>query len=141
MSPMAELIVDGVLALLLIAAIAACWIVYRRLGTIRAGQAELKALVDSLNAAVLEAQRSVSNLKHSSTEIEQKLGSQVQKAKVLADELTMITEAGNNLADRIEGGLTNARSKGQEPTREVDEKLEAVSAEQKALLDALKEAR
>lgn len=106
MMPLSELIIDGLLAFLLIAAIVLFMMVYRRLGTIREGQAELGQLVDHLNNAAAGAQRSVAGLNATAEGIESRLKLESQKATVIADELSLMTEAGNNLADRIEKGLT-----------------------------------
>ncbi len=131
------MIVDGVLAVLLVTAIVVSIIVYKRLGTIREGQAQLRELVDELNRAVVNAQSSVAGLKKSAVEVEEILQARVQKASALADELGMITEAGNNLADRIERGLTSA--KRGEATQTKAEK--AGSKQQQEILAALREAR
>ncbi|WND01682.1 DUF6468 domain-containing protein [Temperatibacter marinus] len=151
MTPLLALVIDGVLAVLLIAAIGACMVVYKKLNAIRSGQDEMKAIVQELNTAVIEAQRSVGQLKHTAVEVEEQLQTQVKKAKVLSDELLLITEAGNNLADRIEQRLTKESGKGSDPLHTVSEKSEAdlfgsqpkkkVKSEQKQLLEALKEAR
>ena len=132
------MIVDGVLAILLLSVIIVCMMVYRRLATIKEGQAELGKLVDDLNVAVLEAQRSVTDLKVSSTQISDTLGNDIARARGIADELSVITEAGNNLADRIEKGLTEGRG-----TAKAEKKAQPAekSEQQKALLDALKQAR
>ncbi|MFC3051223.1 DUF6468 domain-containing protein [Kordiimonas pumila] len=106
-----ELIVDSVLAVLLFAVIIVCLIVYRKLSVIKEGQTELRDLVDRLNTAVFEAQRSVGTLGKSASDIEGRLKVEVQKASAIADELSLITEAGNNLADRIEKGLTQGDGK------------------------------
>lgn len=137
MDAYSALIIDVILALLLVGAIVACFVVYRRLNTIRQGQDELKQLVDQLNNAAIEAQRSVAGLKASADEIEQRLSAERQKAGILADELAMITEAGNNLADRIEKGLTSgkAESRGAEP------EVKASKKQQQEILAALREAR
>lgn len=141
MDNMSALMVDGILALLLLAAIVVCAFVYRRLGTIKEGQAELRVLVDQLNNAVVEAQRSVANLKQSAAEVEGRLQVEIRKANSLSDELGMITEAGNNLADRIERGLTGAGTQPKpdvavDTSRPVKEKKQ-----QKEILSALREAR
>lgn len=141
MDGLSNLVVDGVLALLLVAAIVVCFFVYRRLGTIKEGQAELRLLVDQLNHAVVEAQRSVANLKQSAAEVEGRLQVETKRASSLADELGLITEAGNNLADRIERGLTGAGQQsrtdaGVASTEQVREKQQ-----QKEILSALREAR
>lgn len=137
-----EMIVDAVLAVLLIAAIVASTIVYRRLGTIREGQAELRALVDSLNTAVIDAQRSVGNLRQAAQDVEGRLDAKTAKAAAIADELGMITEAGNNLADRIERGLTSGRSAEAAPSgAEPPAEAQASKKQQQEILAALREAR
>jgi len=132
------LIVDSILAVLLVGAIIACFIVYRRLSTIREGQDELRQLVEQLNHAAVEAQRSVAGLRSSADEIEQRLSSERQRASVLADELAMITEAGNNLADRIEKGLTSEK-RGEKQSLSGEDK--ASKKQQQEILAALREAR
>lgn len=163
MSPMWSIAIDSVLVVLLVAAIISSILVYKKLVNLRDGQAEMKKLVDDLNNAVIEAQRSVGSLKHTAVEAESTLQTQVQKAKGLSEELLMITEAGNNLADRIEKGLTTGQranrqseggSKGQssgqkkvfnarDENGDSDEEkgTKTFRPEQKELLDALKEAR
>jgi len=141
MNLMSPLLIDGVLAFLLLAVIIACFIVYRRLGTIREGQAELRILVDQLNNAVVEAQRSVANLKQSAAEVEGRLQVETRKASSLADELGLITEAGNNLADRIERGLTGGVSSDNSEARAIQAKSDPAKKQQKNILAALREAR
>lgn len=141
MNWMSPLLIDGVLAFLLIAVILTCFIVYRRLGTIREGQAELRILVDQLNNAVVEAQRSVANLKQSAAEVEGRLQIETRKASSLADELGLITEAGNNLADRIERGLTGDISSDNSEALALRAKVDPAKKQQKNILAALREAR
>jgi len=146
MEGISSLLIDGVLAVLLLSVIFVCFFVYRRLGTIKEGQAELRILVDQLNHAVIEAQRSVGNLKQSAAEVEGRLQTETRKASSLADELGLITEAGNNLADRIERGLTGGA--GQlKPEQSNQGQYESTSQadpdkkQQKEILAALREAR
>lgn len=141
MDAMSTLLIDGILALLLVTVIIVCSFVYRRLGTIKEGQAELRLLVDQLNNAVVEAQRSVANLRQSAAEVEGRLQVETRKASVLADELGLITEAGNNLADRIEQGLTGARDTGQAASKTAPEQQVKEKQQQKEILSALREAR
>jgi len=137
MPELSVLIIDSILALLLIAVIIVCLLVSRRLGTIKSGQAELRELVDQLNAAVGNAQTSVVSLKGSAEEIEAKLKLERQRASAIADELALMTEAGNNLADRIEKGLTGAGAAANETTAASDPSRK----QQEEILAALKEAR
>lgn len=141
MDGLSNLVVDGVLALLLLAAIVVCFFVYRRLGTIKEGQAELRLLVDQLNNAVVEAQRSVANLKQSAAEVEGRLQVETKRASSLADELGLITEAGNNLADRIERGLTGAGQQSRSDASQGSNEQVREKQQQKEILSALREAR
>lgn len=141
MDGLSNLVVDGVLALLLLAAIVVCFFVYRRLGTIKEGQAELRLLVDQLNNAVVEAQRSVANLKQSAAEVEGRLQVETKRASSLADELGLITEAGNNLADRIERGLTGAGQQSRSDASQGSTEQVREKQQQKEILSALREAR
>jgi len=133
-----ELTIDGVLALLLVSAIAIFILVYKRLATIRAGQSELKVLVDQLSGAAANAQRSVAGLKSSAEEIELRLKHESQNASAIADELSMMTEAGNNLADRIEKGLTGRAA---DPDKQATPVKKESKKQQKEILAALREAR
>ena len=146
MEGVSSLLIDGVLAVLLVAVIFVCFFVYRRLGTIKEGQAELRILVDQLNHAVIEAQRSVGNLKQSAAEVEGRLQIETRKASSLADELGLITEAGNNLADRIERGLTGGagQTSASQSNLAHDERAPKANPDkkhQKEILAALREAR
>lgn len=138
-----NMIVDGVLAILLIAVIVVSSIVYRRLATIKEGQEQLRQLVDSLNNAVVDAQRSVGNLRQAALDAEEKLETRIKKANSMADELGMITEAGNNLADRIERGLTGGADapKGSSASATGQGEPQASKKQQQEILAALREAR
>lgn len=158
MDPYIGIIVDGALGLLLVAVIVTCLIVYRRLKALQNGQDEMKKVVSDLNMAVNQAQKSVLGMKQTAVEVEAQLQTQIKKAKLLSDELIVITEAGNNLADRIEKKLTQGKSSqgnlnqgdktsGHTSSDGIVEKVKTtdqgkkVGAKQKELLDALKEAR
>ncbi|WP_286828492.1 MULTISPECIES: DUF6468 domain-containing protein [Kordiimonas] len=136
-----EMIVDGVLAILLIAVIVVCTIVYRRLSTIREGQEQLRQLVDSLNNAVVDAQRSVGNIRQAALDADEKLSAEIKRAKSMAEELSMITEAGNNLADRIEQGLTGDKPSAPAKAAADPAEPKANKKQQQEILAALREAR
>ena len=105
------LIVDIVLVLLLGAVLVACIRVNRGLSTIRDGQAELADLAGRLDQATAQARAAITELKSESATAEKDLRSEIRKARALADELILITEAGDNLAARLEQGLTGGKGK------------------------------
>ena len=134
MSGWFEIMLDGLLALLLIGAIVACWIVSRRLSIIREGQQELRQLVDDLNAAMVEARGGVTVMKNAAREAAEGLDVHLKRARALSDELALMTASANNLADRLEAGVAGKGQALKPPS------VEEVK-EQQEILDALKEAR
>ncbi|WP_374764500.1 DUF6468 domain-containing protein [Yunchengibacter salinarum] len=104
-----DLTIDGVLALLLIGAMITGYMVHRRLSALREGQKEMEGLVTRLDGAVNRAQHAIGDLKTEAGAAREKLEGNIRRAKSLSEELAMITEAGNNLADRIDHGLTTSR--------------------------------
>lgn len=127
-------LIDGVLALLLIGAIVACWVVSKRLSTIREGQDELRKLVDDLNLAMTKAQKSAETIKKASSQASAQIDEEMTRARSMVDELSLMTASANNLADRLERGVeTVSKSRQPEPDSEL--------REQKDILDKLRQAR
>lgn len=140
-------LVDGVLSLLLVIAMIQGYRLHRAFERMRSGQTELHKVIGSLNASVSEAQRGVAALKAAASEAEEQIRSESRKARALVDELSLITEAGNNLADRIEKRLTGSTAANAPPPAEGAAEAAAADAgapageAQKELLSALKSAR
>ena len=99
------LLLDLLVAVLLSATIFCCWQLNRRLVVLRGGHDELRLLIENLNEATRRAQVATVELKSSSDAIGNRMNGQVAGARALVDELKMIVEAGNTLADRVSGGL------------------------------------
>lgn len=97
-----ELIANAVVAVLLIVMIGFSFVLNRRLDGLRRSNDEMAGLIAALNQAAERAQMSVHQLKTIGQETEHTLKMEVAKARSLADELALITEAGSDLADRIE---------------------------------------
>jgi|SRR3546814_537157 hypothetical protein len=100
---------DVVVAVLLVVTVVYCWRLNQRLSTLRQGRAELAALVTQLTQATMRAESSIGALKIAAKEASQGLEENIGTARSLRDELAMITETGNNLANRLETGLTGPR--------------------------------
>lgn len=99
------LLLDVLVATLLSATIFYCWQLNRRLVVLRGGHDELRLLIENLNEATRRAQVATVELKSSSDTVGTRLNGQMAGARALVDELKMIVEAGNTLADRVSGGL------------------------------------
>jgi hypothetical protein len=106
-----SLIVEVTLAALLAATLICCVRLDRRLRHLRNDQESLSATVRALNAAVTAAQSSLAGLRAAAHDVDESLGRKVSSARGLADELSLLTSAGERIAARIE----NARAPNAAP--------------------------
>jgi predicted nucleic acid-binding Zn-ribbon protein len=143
-----EMIIDIALVGLLAVVIASSFILNRRIETLRKGQAEMANLVEKLDKATTTAQLSVGQLRQTGSKAQDELSREISRGRALADELALITEAGDNLASRLEQRLSAAadRQKKQSgPTlRDMDVASENRMANedgQHSIIEALKHAR
>jgi len=97
-----------VIAALLGVTIFYCTLVNRRLAALRSGKDELKKVVEDLTVATTSAQMNIERLKEAGKEVVFTLEDDVRKGRALSDELSLMIEAGNNLANRLEGGRERA---------------------------------
>jgi hypothetical protein len=104
-----DLILDGIVAILLAVTVAYCVVLDRSLRALRNGRDELRGLIENLDRATVGANFSVQELKKAGDTLGADLEAQIQKARKLADELGMMVESGDNIANRLEqntlGGL------------------------------------
>jgi hypothetical protein len=107
-----ELIADGLLALLLIAALAAIVRLELRLRTVRSGQAEMARTAQELNAAAHRAEAAIRGLRATADGAGSDLDARIGRARALADELTLLSERG---AGRTNAGDAPRSARGTEP--------------------------
>jgi len=112
----AGLILESLVAVLLIVTIGYCFILNRRLALLRGGQNELNEVVRTLNEATDKARNSVEHLRRSSVSIAEDLSGKITTARALCDELGVIVESGNSLADRLAGSLSSSGAPGRKPS-------------------------
>lgn len=103
-----SMLVDLVAIALLGTTVFYCVLLNRRLGAMRDGQDGLKDTIHTLNEACDRAAMSVRNLAGATEQVDEELTRRLERARALADELGMILESGNNLADRLTGASTEA---------------------------------
>ena len=145
---MVDIILEAVLAVLLLGVIASCFVVSRKLSALRSGQDGLKRLIDQLNAATFQAQASVAKLKSEGAKAESDLVAATSRARTLADELTLIVQAADSQAGRIEAGLSQSRDDGTSARTAGDAESGASASpvpselhERQDILEALREIR
>ncbi|RMF12628.1 MAG: chemotaxis protein [Alphaproteobacteria bacterium] len=140
-----DLAVEALVATLLAVTIGYCFVLNRRLARLRADQNALADLITSLNQATARAEEGVFQLRSVSQSAEESLKSEIARARALSDELALITEAGSNLADRIEAGLSEARggrTQPARPTRKVEQfPTEEASGDDDDIRQAIRAAR
>ena len=100
-----ELYIDILLSALLAATIFYCVLLNRRLTAMRDAQNEFEALIREFGQATRQAEASLVNLRQAGEEVGANLDTMIGSGRDLYDELKIITESGNVLADRIEYGL------------------------------------
>ena len=144
------LILDGLVALLLVVTLFYCFALNRRLRDLRSGQDGMRDLINALNEATNRAQTSITQLKGAGESVAAHLQEDVAKARSLADELSLMVETGNNIADRLSGTASKATAAGEVqlkelraavgPTSSRADEDDDVSAEQ-SMMKALRHAR
>jgi hypothetical protein len=97
-----SLIVEGTLAALLVATIFFCARLEKRIRLLRADQTGLAGTISALNSAIGAAQVSLAGLKTAAREADEKLAKNVSQARALADELALLSSAGERVATRFE---------------------------------------
>ena len=133
-------ILDIVIAALLGVTIVYCWRLNRRLAALRQGRAELAKLISSLTEATTKAEAGISQLKGSAQEAGDELRKELSSARALRDELALITESGNNLANRLEERLMNAGRTREDGSVDL-QAVRAARAERRARTGADNDAR
>jgi biopolymer transport protein ExbB/TolQ len=134
-----EIYVDFVLVLLLAATVVYCFVLNRRIGSLRRAQGEFETLLQKFTQATQQAEVSLAKLHQAGDEIGADLERKINDGRDLHDELSIITQTGNGLADRIERGLVG-RDRAGETTpavRQEDERSES----ERELIEALRQAR
>jgi len=100
-----ELFIDGIIILMVAILIGVAIKLNFRLKKFRGAQQEMATMVGQLNEIIATAQQSILSLKQAAGTEEVRLRELLDKARAMADELSMINDTGSNLANRIEQGL------------------------------------
>jgi len=97
-----SLILETVVAILLCVTVGYCYLLDKRLRALRSGKDELKGVINELNQATERAAHGIAHLKSNSDSVFANFEERMSAARALADELTLITESADNIANRIE---------------------------------------
>lgn len=148
-----DMMLEVIVCVLLVATIGYCATIDRRLRAMRSGQDGLRDLINDLTGATSQAMNAISHLRQASDATGAALTEQVKRGGVLADELSLMVQAGNDIANRL-GSIEMRRPAASSPsvqpasaprivqTRAVASRPTAkASSEARSLLDQLKRAR
>lgn len=111
---LAAFLFEALIGVLLVGAAVMCWRVDRRLKALRDGQDGLKETVSALNDAVDRARAGLSALDRASKDAGEVLDQRTREARALADELRLLTSAGETRLDRFD------RARRPQPAGELD---------------------
>lgn len=107
-----QLMLDLLITVLLTITVGYCFLLNRRLSALRSGQDGLREIIRNLNEATGRAQSGIEQLRRTSESIGHELTSKIKHGRELADELAMIVESGNNIANRMTAGAVKTSTTG-----------------------------
>jgi len=135
-----ELILESLVAILLLVTVVYCYVLNGRLANLRNSQDEMRQLLDDFAVAMAKAETSVGELRQASNEIGADLQERVVEARSLSDELKVMVQSGDDLANRLEEGLIGRRTETR--ASEDAETGEGTRSEsERELLEALRRAK
>ena len=98
-----SIILELALSFLLAATLVYCIVLERRLAAVRKGQEGLKTMIGELDAAISGAGASLRALKSAASSAAETLDERLRRARLLADELALLSASGERIAERFEG--------------------------------------
>ncbi len=119
----ASLALDILIAGLLVVTIGYSGVLYRRLAHLRRSNSEMNRLVRKFSHSIERAQLGLLSLKSTGAELSSTLQERTDAARLAGDDLGILTDAGNHLADRLDGlvseGRTRARTGGHQGSQKL----------------------
>ena len=116
------------LSVLLAATLIYCIVLERRLAAMRKGQDGLKKLLGELNGAIAGAGASIRALKNAAGEAAETLDERLRRARALSDELSLLTNSGERIAQRFDRAVPSRESAATLPSGSVMNRLNALKA-------------
>lgn len=107
---MVSFLIDAVLAVMLVTATVFLVIVNKRLRVLKSGQAEINGLITTFSRTIDETDASVKRLASAATEISAKLADELDRGKVMKEEIGLLLGSCERTARRIEESVHQARA-------------------------------
>lgn len=130
MEGLVQLILDGLIVALLAGTIFFAARLSLHLKVFRESRKELESLIGTLTEQTETAHTAIEGMRETARQSGRDLQQLINEAKSLTDEMEIMTEAGNNMANRLERNAeTAARGQGSDSTRSEDIQKPAKRAE------------
>lgn len=107
----ANLTLNVIMVALLVATIAYCWILNRRIQVLQDSKSELANLLRHFDESTQRASESIVALQTASKKIGESIQNRIDKANFLLDDLSFMIEKGNKLANQMEASLAVGRAR------------------------------
>ena len=105
-----QIIIDVLVLCLLAAACGYCTVLSKRLRTMRDSQSELLKYIQKFDEASVRSQRNLALLQENSAIVSGKISKKTREAEALLNELSVIVETSDHIANRIEAATHNFRN-------------------------------
>lgn len=128
------LVLDGAIALLLVATIGYAAVLNRRLTALRRTRSEMEALVGQFSEVAERAQSGLAEVQRAASQSGETLEKHLGEARGLADDLAFMVEKGNGLADRLDNQISAAREQSARSGPSVVEPEWAKKADKRGVL-------
>ncbi|HYG86968.1 MAG TPA: DUF6468 domain-containing protein [Azospirillum sp.] len=107
---MVSYLIDIVLAVMLVTTTVFLVVVNKRLQVLRSGQSEINSLITTFSQTIDETDASVRRLVAAATEISAKLADELDRAKVVKEDTTLLLGSCDRATKRMEESIQHARS-------------------------------
>jgi hypothetical protein len=105
----ANIILNVVIALLLVITIIFCVMLSRRISAFNSNKTEMAKFLLDFNDSILRAEKNINQLKEMGTQVDENLKAQIKRARFLANDLSFLSEKGENVAQSLEGKINMSR--------------------------------
>ncbi|HCR86152.1 MAG TPA: hypothetical protein DIV86_05685 [Alphaproteobacteria bacterium] len=102
-------ILNIVIGILLVVTIIYCFILSRRIANFNSSKNDLSKFLNEFGKSIAQAEKNIMELKEMGTQADENLKSQIKKAKFLANDLSFLTEKGENVAETLDSKITMSR--------------------------------
>jgi hypothetical protein len=106
---MASFLIDALLVVMLLFTSGFLFLVNKRLKVLRSGQQEINALMSEYSRTIDETEASTRRLVESATQISVKLADDLDRSKVVAEDVRVLLESATRAGERLEDSIRHAR--------------------------------